>query len=298
MGSPEISVPTLLRLTENFSVVGVVTQPDRVSGRGKKLTPPPVKTAALKLGLPVMQPERLKEPGAFEQLQEWAPDVIVVLAFGQILRRNVLELPPFGCVNVHASLLPRWRGASPIQSAILHGDAETGVTIMKMDPGVDTGPILCAESLPIQEKETAETLSPRLAELGAELLVRTLPLYLAGTIQPTEQPQTGVTLTHLIQKEDGALVFTESAETLERVIRAYTPWPSAYFLAGTERIKVFAAHCVPFTVVLPPGTRVVSDGLPAVAAKDGLLVFDRLQAAGKKPNGGREFLAGFRNWTD
>ena len=184
MGSPEIAVPSLKALAEHHQVVGVVTQPDREAGRGKKIVQPPVKEAALALNIPVIQPERMKVPGTFEQLQEWAPDLIVVMAFGQILRRNVLELPRLGCLNAHASLLPRWRGASPIQAAILNGDEVSGVTIMKMDPGIDTGPMLRAREIAIDPEDTTVTLSAKMADLAAELLIETIPGYASGSILP------------------------------------------------------------------------------------------------------------------
>ena len=172
MGSPEFALPSLRSLAKNFQVIGVVTQPDRPSGRGRVLTQPPVKILAAQLGLPVIQPNRLREPEFMEQLQVWSPDLIVVAAFGQILRPDVLALPPQGCINVHASLLPRWRGAAPIQAAIRHGDPEAGVTIMKMDPGVDTGPMLAQRAIPIQPDDTAGRLAEKLSMLGAELLSR------------------------------------------------------------------------------------------------------------------------------
>ena len=163
MGSPAFSVPTLRKLAEQYPVVGVITQPDRPAGRGRVLTPPPVKLLAQTLGIEVIQPEKLREPEAQEKLHAWAPDLIVVTAFGQILRKSVLELPRYGCINVHASLLPRWRGAAPIQAAILHGDAQTGATIMVMDPGVDTGPMLAQQVLPILPQDTAGSLGERLS---------------------------------------------------------------------------------------------------------------------------------------
>ena len=187
MGSPDFAVPVLRRLTEAYPVIGVITQPDRPAGRGQTLASPPVKILAQSLSLPVIQPNRLKEPEAQAQLAAWAPDLIVVAAFGQILRQNVLDLPPHGCVNVHASLLPRWRGASPIQAAIRTGDAQTGVSIMRMDAGVDTGPVLAQRAIPILPEDTAGALSDRLAQLGADLLIETLPAYLNGKIIP--QPQ-------------------------------------------------------------------------------------------------------------
>src|SRR5512139_2910075 len=173
MGSPDFSLPTLRALAEQYPIAGVVTQPDRPAGRGRTLTPPPVKQLAVELGLPIIQPRRLRQPEAMEQLLAWAPDLIVVAAFGQILRPEVLELPAHGCINVHASLLPRWRGAAPIQASLLHGDRETGVTIMVMDPGIDTGPIMAQRSLRIDPDDTAGSLSNRLSQLGADLLIDT-----------------------------------------------------------------------------------------------------------------------------
>src|SRR5512133_3549715 len=203
MGSPDFAVPSLRALAERYHVVGVVTQPDRPAGRGRVLTPPPVKVLAQELGIPTIQPEKLKEPEAQAALQEWAPDLIVVTAFGQILRKSVLALPRYGCVNVHASLLPRWRGAAPIQAAILNGDTHSGATIMILDPGIDTGPILAQEAMEIRADDTAETLGQRLSEAGADLLIRTLPGYLDGTLQPKPQPEEGATYAAMISKEEG-----------------------------------------------------------------------------------------------
>ena len=177
MGSPEFAQPPLIGLIERFNVVGVVTQPDKPAGRGKALKAPPIKETALNYQIEFIQPNKLSEPGVFEKLQSWAPDVIVVVAFGQILRQNVLDLPRFGCVNVHGSILPRWRGASPIQAAILNGDIETGITIMKMDAGVDTGPILKQKSIQIRNDDTSESLGKSLSRLGADLLIETLNDY-------------------------------------------------------------------------------------------------------------------------
>src|SRR5512133_1632744 len=170
MGSPDFAVPTLRRLAEHYPVTGVVTQPDRPAGRGRVLTPPPVKSLAQELGIEIIQPEKMREPEAQAKLQAWEPDLIVVTAFGQILRKSVLELPRYGCINVHASLLPRWRGAAPIQAAILHGDPGTGATIMIMAPGVDTGPMLTQQALEILPEDTAGSLGERLSQAGADLL--------------------------------------------------------------------------------------------------------------------------------
>ena len=232
MGSPDFALSTLRALHENYSVVGVVTQPDRAAGRGRELKSPPVKTLALELGIPVIQPEKLREPEAMEQLRAWSPDVIVVAAFGQILRQDVLDLPKFGCINVHASLLPRWRGAAPINAAILHGDEETGITIMKMDAGLDTGPILTQRSVRIQPDETAGSLFETLSQLGADLLLDTLPGYISGEIKPRPQPEEGATYAGMLKKEDGLLDFSRPAEELERKVRAFNPWPGHLFRLG------------------------------------------------------------------
>ncbi len=298
MGSPEIAVPALKALAANYEVVGVVTQPDREAGRGKKIVMPAVKEAALELGIPVIQPERMKVPGTFEQLQEWNPDLIVVMAFGQILRANVLDLPKYGCLNAHASLLPRWRGASPIQAAILNGDAVSGVTIMQMDPGIDTGPMLRSREIAIAADDTTVTLSAKMAELAAELLLETIPGYIDGSIQPQPQPEEGSCYTGMINKEDGLLDFNGAAAPLEWKVRAYNPWPCAFFRIGEETFKVYRAHVAENSEGLQPGTRTVVKGVPAVAAADGLLVLDELQAPGKKAMPGKAFLSGYRKWLD
>lgn len=297
MGSPEFATESLRALARSYPVVGVVTQPDRPAGRGRVLTPPPVKVLAHELGIETIQPERLKEPEAQAKLQEWAPDLIVVTAFGQILRKSVLSLPRFGCINVHASLLPRWRGAAPIQAAILHGDAVTGATIMVMDPGIDTGPILSQETVAIRPDDTTLSLGDRLAKAGADLLVRTLPGYLSGDIRPQPQDDTSATYAPMIQKEEGLLDFTQPAEDLERRARAFTPWPGAYLPWLDGALKVLRAHAAPCSAA-SPGTRAVLGGLPAVAARDGCLVLDEVQPAGKKPMSGRDFLRGARQWEE
>lgn len=297
MGSPEIAVPALKALAEHFDVVGVVTQPDREAGRGKKIVMPAVKEASLALNIPVIQPERMKVPGTFEQLEAWAPDLIVVMAFGQILRKNVLELPRLGCLNAHASLLPRWRGASPIQAAILNGDTVSGVTIMQMDPGIDTGPMLKSQALPIEPYDTTVTLSAKMADLAAELLLETIPAYAEGTLLPQPQPEEGACYTGMISKQDGMLDFSQSADALVCKVHAYNPWPAAMFEIDGQNFKVYQAHRESNGEQLKPGTRTVCKGLPAIAASDGLLVLDELQAPGKKAMPGKAFLAGFRSWN-
>ena len=297
MGSPDFAMPSLSALAAHYSIVGVVTQPDRPAGRGNTMTPPPVKKLALELSLPVIQPERLRQPEAMQQLLDWAPDLIIVAAFGQILRPAVLNLPPYGCINVHASLLPRWRGAAPIQAALLHGDAQTGVTIMRMEAGVDTGGILSQRATPILPSDNAETLSQRLANLGAELLVETLPAYLQRTLLPEAQDETLATYAPMLKKEDGKLDFSQPAESLVRQVNAYTPWPGAFTLWNGQPFKILRAHAVA-GALLPPGQPTILHDLPAFSTGNGLLVLDQVQPAGKKAMPGKVFLQGARHWDN
>jgi len=294
MGSPDFAVPALNALAAQYPVVGVVTQPDRPSGRGMTLTPPPVKVAAQELGIPVIQPEKLKQPEAFQQLQDWNPDLIVVAAFGQILRQNVLDLPKYGCLNIHASLLPRHRGAAPIQAAILAGDAETGITIMKMDAGLDTGPMLRQRAIPIAVGETGGSLFEKLKQLGGELLLETIPDYISGKLMPIPQPVEGATYFGMIKKEDGLLDFSRPAAELERRIRAFHPWPGTFMFWNKAPLKIHKAHVEEGN--MEAGKHIVKDGLPAVGTAEGLIVFDELQPAGKKPMRGKDFLLGYRKW--
>jgi methionyl-tRNA formyltransferase len=295
MGSPEFSLPSLKSLNARYPVAGVVTQPNRPAGRGQTLTPPPVKVLADELGIPVIQPRRLREPEALAQLEAWAPDLIVVAAFGQILRQNVLDLPRFGCINVHGSYLPRWRGAAPIQAAILSGDEFTGVTIMRMDPGVDTGAMLARRAEPIREDDTAETLSQRLATLGAELLMETLSGYIEGRVQPEQQDEALATYAPMLKKEDGLLDFSQPANVLARKVRAYQPWPGAFTTWQGQMLKIGRAHAVEGSDGQPGATRILG-GLPAVACGEGTLVLDQLQPAGKRAMEGKVFLSGARGW--
>jgi methionyl-tRNA formyltransferase len=233
-------------------------------------------------------------PEAMDQLRAWSPDLIVVAAFGQILRPDVLDLPKFGCINVHGSLLPRWRGAAPIQAAILAGDTQTGITIMKMDPGVDTGPMLSQRSIPIAPKDTAGKLFEKLAPLGADLLLETLPRYLSGELSPQPQPAEGVTYAAMLKKEDGLLDFSQSAIDLERRVRAFNPWPGVYFHYNENPLKVQRASVADGKA--EPGKRIIHQDAPAVSTSDGLLVLEEVQPAGKKTMSGKAFLAGARDW--
>jgi methionyl-tRNA formyltransferase len=294
MGSPDFSLPTLRALANLYTVAGVVTQPDRASGRGRELKAPPVKTLALELGIPVIQPEKLRQPEAMEQLRLWNPDLIVAAAFGQILRKEVLDLPRYGCINVHASLLPRWRGAAPINAAILHGDKETGITIMQMDVGLDTGPMLSQRSIRLTSDDTAGSVFEKLSHLGADLLLETLPDYLGGKLTPIPQPEEGVTYAPMLKKEEGRLAFNQPAEDLERRVRAFNPWPGAFMDLDGMPLKVHRARVEAGDAGV--GQRLIVQDQPAVGARAGILVLEEVQPAGKKPMSGKAFLAGGRNW--
>ena len=295
MGSPDFALPSLQVLSEKFPVIGVITQPDKPAGRGKVITPPPVKELANKLGLEVFQPVTLRDQATERLLRSLKPDVIVVVAYGKILPANILVIPKFGCINVHASLLPRWRGASPIQAAILAGDSETGVTIMKLGVGLDDGPILAQESSPIFPDDTAGSLSERLAKEGAVLLTRVLPRYIDGSISPIPQDASRTTMAPKIKKEDGLLDFSLGSYELSLKIRAFSPWPLAYFMMENLPVRVFKAQPKNESS-LKPGQRGRVDGFPAIGTAHGDLLILALQLPGKKKVAGKDFLRGARNW--
>lgn len=280
MGTPDFAVPTLRALIDAYHVVGVVTQPDRPAGRGNKAPlPPPVKQVAIAHDIPVFQPEKLRRPEAIETLRQWHADLYVVAAFGQILPQTVLDIPRYGSINVHASLLPRWRGAAPIQAAILHGDSRTGVTIMKMDAGLDTGPMLRAESIEIAPDETGASLHDRVAELGARLLIPTLDDYLTGEIQPVPQPEDGVTVAPRIEKEQGRIDWSKSADEIDRQVRAFTPWPGTFTDWNGRTLKILSGSSVQGRA--EPGQVVHNNGRIAVGTSYGLYALSRVQIAGK-----------------
>jgi methionyl-tRNA formyltransferase len=291
MGSPEFAVPSLRRLVSSTEVVGVVTQPDRPAGRGRASRPPAVKSVAAEAGLPIIQPETLRLPVVFDQLKAWSPDLIIVAAYGHILPPDVLDLPPRGCLNVHASLLPRWRGAAPVQAAILHGDGETGVTIMKMDPGLDTGAILSQRAIPILPDDTGGSLSRRLADLGADLLSTTIPAYLDGRLVP--RPQDGTLATHapLLTKAAGALDLRRPAVELARQVRAFEPWPGSHLTWNDRRLTVRQARAADDRIG-DIGIVMWIDGLLAVATGSGCLILETVQPAGRKAMTGVEYARG------
>ncbi len=293
MGTPKFSVLSLQKLVETQSVQGVVTQPDRPSGRGQKSSPSPVKVVAEQAGIPVYQPKSLRSEEAAVPLRQWDPDIIIVAAFGQILRPHVLNLPPLGCVNIHASLLPRWRGASPLQHAILAGDKETGVTLMQMDEGMDTGPILIKRSILIHGDETAATLHDRLAELGAVMLEEHLDDILNGRLLPQPQDSSLATYAPLIKKEDGRLNWHQSSREIDRHIRAMTPWPGTFTTWKDQQLKVLEAR--PIDDQLPgvePGTVLNWGEKIVICTKDSGIEIKRVQLTGRRAMAIHDFIPG------
>ena len=297
MGTPGFAVPILQTLIKSQTVVGVVTQPDKPAGRGKRLRPSPVKVAAEAANIPIYQPKSLRSEDASQPLREWWPDVIVVAAFGQILRPHVLNLPPRGCINIHASLLPRWRGASPIQHAILAGDAETGVCLMQMDEGLDTGPVYACMPTPISPTETAASLHDRLANLGANLLDVHLDNILAGNLIATPQDDDQSTYAPMIKKEDGRLDWQQTSNELDRRIRAMTPWPGAFTTWEGNLLKIKAASVADNRLpVGEPGQVMAYNKGTAVLTADGGLVLQEVQLAGKRVTAVSDFLRGHNHF--
>lgn len=285
-GTPQFAVPALDALAiSGHSVVGVYTQPDRPAGRGRQLQPSPVKRRAQALGLPVFQPERLKDPATQDQLAQLAPDLMVVIAYGLLLPQAALALPRLGCVNLHASLLPRWRGAAPIQRAILAGDGETGITLMQMEAGLDTGPMLLRRPCPIGSAETAGELHDRLARLAAEVLAEALPDLVAGRLSAEPQPAEGVTYAAKLEKTEAWIDWQQPAVAIDRQIRAFNPWPVAQTRLGGAVLRIWRARPDPeVTETAIPGTVVQADrdGV-AVATGAGRLWLDQVQLPGGRP---------------
>lgn len=291
-GTPEFAVPSLRALLGGpHRVVGVYTQPDRPAGRGQRLTPSPVKALALEAGLEVRQPLSLKGPAEAEALAALAPDLMVVVAYGLLLPASVLAIPPLGCINVHASLLPRWRGAAPIQRAIESGDAETGVCIMGMEIGLDTGPVYLRRSLPIDVRDTAATLHDRLATLGAQALVEALPGIADGTLVAVPQEHSQATYARKLEKGEATLDWTRPAAELARRVRAFNPWPIAQTPWRGGLLRLWLAEALPGGVSGAPGQVMgASRAGIDVQCGEGILRITELQAPGRRPLTAAEFL--------
>ncbi|MDX1662842.1 MAG: methionyl-tRNA formyltransferase [Candidatus Promineifilaceae bacterium] len=294
MGTPDFALPVLQALLETQELVGVVTQPDRPAGRGRQPRPSPVKEAALAAGVPLYQPRSLKSPEGGAPIRAWKPEAIVVAAYGQILRPHLLDLPPLGSINVHASLLPRWRGASPIQHAILAGDEESGISLMQMDVGLDTGPVYVRRALSLRPDETAATLHDRLAELGGQMIRDHLPAILSGALTPVPQDDTQATYAPMISKEDGRLNWSDGAVQLERQIRAMTPWPSAFTAWNGQRLKIWEArpHAERHLPSGEPGQVTGDADAVVVCTGEGALELLQVQPAGKQTMAAADFIRG------
>lgn len=297
-GTPDFAARHLdALLSSEHQVVGVFTQPDRPAGRGKKLMPSPVKVLAEEKGLPVFQPASLRAEENQQLVANLNADVMVVVAYGLILPKAVLAMPRLGCINVHGSLLPRWRGAAPIQRSLWAGDAETGVTIMQMDVGLDTGDMLFKLACPITEEDTSATLYDKLAELGPQGLIATLQQLAQGTAQPQVQDEAQATYAEKLSKEEARLDWALSAAQLERCIRAFNPWPMSWFAVDEQPVKVWKASVIPSKPTDKPGTIVeVSKAGIQVATADGILNLESLQPAGKKAMSAQDLLNSRREW--
>jgi methionyl-tRNA formyltransferase len=295
MGTPDFAATSLEALLKSDdSVVGIVTQPDRPKGRGQILTPSPVKLLAQREKIPLLQPLKMKDPEFLQALASWRPDLIAVAAFGRILPPAILSLPSRGCINVHGSLLPKYRGAGPIQWAIINGETETGITTMLMDEGMDTGAMLLQEAISITTDDTAGSLSPRLAELGGRLLVETIVRLKAGTLVPQPQDSSQATLAPLLKKEDGAIDWALPATAIANRVRGLSPWPGAYStVVGGERWTIWRALALPNSVTSPPGVVVaITNEAIHVATGKGVLAVMELQPANSRRMAVSQYLAG------
>ncbi|MBM4124889.1 MAG: methionyl-tRNA formyltransferase [Nitrospira sp.] len=299
MGTPDFAVPALESLlrskeSDGVNVVGVVTQPDRPKGRGQELAMSPIKQLALREGLPLLQPTKMKDPVFLDALRAWQPDCIVVAAFGRILSPTILAIPPQGCLNVHASLLPKYRGAGPIQWAIINGERETGITTMLMDEGMDTGAILLQASIPIQPDDTAGSLSSKLAAVGGTLLIDTLRRLNEGTLSPRPQDHTQATMAPLLKKEDGLIDWSLAATAIANRVRGMNPWPGAYTYAGEDRWVIWRTSATDRPVgPAAPGTLVeVQKDRLLVATGNGELAITDLQPANSRRMSVAQYLAG------
>jgi methionyl-tRNA formyltransferase len=294
MGTPEFACPTLQTLIDRGeNVVAVVTQPDRPKGRGQQMQPPPVKEMAVKHGIQVMQPLKVRTPEAVEEIRSYAPDLIVVVAFGQILPKSLLDIPKYGCINVHASLLPRYRGAAPLNWCIINGETETGVTTMLMDVGLDTGDMLLKKSIPIDPDEDAQSLHDRLSAIGSEALAETLDLLAADRLNPEKQDDSLTCYAPMLKKELGCIDWNNPPLKIKNLVRGITPWPGAFSYLDGKLLKIYRVRIA--DGIGDPGTVLKADreGIE-VACSDGSLFIEELQIEGKKRLPAAEFLAGCR----
>ena len=293
MGTPAFAVPSLALLAEHHDVVGVVTQPDRPAGRGRRLLAPPVKRKAEELGLPVYQPQRIGQVEAYERLARDAPEVIAVVGYGQMIPKRIRDLAPYGCVNVHSSLLPKYRGAAPVNWAIVRGEARTGVTTMRISKAMDAGDIYLSSETPIRPGETASDLNRRLAPVGARLLLRTLAGLETGAVRPIPQDHQAATRAPLLRREDGLIDWSLPARSIHDRLRGFDPWPGVYTFFRGNRLRIWAAHVRPDGGIAPGQLR-VEHGQLVVGCGRGRLALDEVQLAGRKRVSAMDFARGFR----
>lgn len=294
-GTPEFAIPSLEGIYERENLVAVVTQPDKPKGRGLKSSSPPVKNWALSKNIKVLQPLKLKDPQVLSFIKELYPDLIIVCAYGKILPKELLEIPKFGCWNIHASLLPKYRGASPIPWSILQGEKETGITIILMDEGLDTGPILLQKKIPISEDDTTISLSQKLSLLGKSAIIEAIELHKKGLLNPHPQPGEGVSYAPPLKKEDGFFTFEEKSKNIERKVRALLPWPGVFTYYKNKILKIFSAKAIPFEDKEKPGSilDISKEGI-LVATSEGAILLKEVQLEGKKKISAYEFACGQR----
>ncbi|MBQ3150722.1 MAG: methionyl-tRNA formyltransferase [Clostridia bacterium] len=295
MGTPDFAVPCLDRLvSDGHEVVGVFTQPDKPKGRGNKMTMPPVKEKALEYGIEVFQPRSMRDGEALEILKRLNPELVVVTAFGKILPAEILNEPKYGCINIHASLLPRYRGAAPIQWSVINGESETGVTSMQMDVGLDTGDMLISESVPISQEDTAETVHDRLSVLGGEVLSKTVDALIKGELQPKKQDDSASNYAPVLTKELSPIDFTQSAQSIHNKIRGLYPWPSASTVINDKRLKIHSARVAEDTTEKPGTVVSVGDRLTVSCGDGKCIEFLTVQAEGKKAMSAQDYMRGNR----
>lgn len=294
IGTPDFAVPSLNKLIEsNYNIVTVITQPDKKVGRKQKVVFSPVKKVALKHNIPLLQPLKIKE--IVEKIKELRPDIIITAAYGQIISKNILDIPKFGCINIHGSLLPKYRGASPIQCAILNGDKKTGITIMEMDERMDEGSIITQKEIEIDNNDTASSLHNKLSDLGVDLLLETLPKIFKKEIKYTPQDHSQATYTKILKKEDGKINWNKKVIEIERMIKAFYPWPGTYTELEGKRLKIIKVKIIDSKNDLELGTIFKTrDSDLAVRCSKNALVLEKIQPEGKKVMSGKEFLRGYK----
>ncbi len=299
-GTPDFAVPvldTLIKLPF-IDLKAVITQPDKPVGKKQTITPPPVKIFALNNNITVLQPTKIKNNEFIETIKNYKPEIIIIIAYGKIISKKLLNIPKFGWLNIHASLLPKYRGASPIQAVLLNGEDKTGVTLMKIDKGLDTGPIISQLETPIAENENAETLHDKLSKLGSDIVTKDLLSYLEGELSPQTQTESPSLICKTINKQDGKIDWNNSAENIERQIRAYTPWPGTYTFWENKRIKIIEAEIIMHPNKLEPGLIFLHSGNYLVGTKKNSIKLKKIQLAGKKPTDIQSFIKGYPDFAN